>query len=66
MADLFELPNVEVAEEGILNNVELRHPNEPARHKLLDVVGDLALVGRPIKGQILAARPGRCKRSFCS
>ncbi|OHX67800.1 bifunctional UDP-3-O-[3-hydroxymyristoyl] N-acetylglucosamine deacetylase/3-hydroxyacyl-ACP dehydratase [Flammeovirga pacifica] len=58
LAELFELPSVEVAEEGILNNVELRHPNEPARHKLLDMVGDLALVGRPIKGQILAARPG--------
>jgi UDP-3-O-[3-hydroxymyristoyl] N-acetylglucosamine deacetylase/3-hydroxyacyl-[acyl-carrier-protein] dehydratase len=38
--------------------VDLRHKNEPARHKLLDLVGDLALVGRPLKGQILAARPG--------
>lgn len=43
---------------GILNNVELRYENEPARHKLLDIVGDLALVGVPIKGHILAARPG--------
>ncbi|MEM6844424.1 MAG: bifunctional UDP-3-O-[3-hydroxymyristoyl] N-acetylglucosamine deacetylase/3-hydroxyacyl-ACP dehydratase [Bacteroidota bacterium] len=58
LADLFNKPKVEVREEGILNNVELRYKNEPARHKLLDVVGDLALVGRPIKAQILAARPG--------
>lgn len=58
LAGLFNKPKVEVKKEGILNNVELRHRNEPARHKLLDVVGDLALVGRPIKAQILAARPG--------
>ncbi|MBP6385849.1 MAG: bifunctional UDP-3-O-[3-hydroxymyristoyl] N-acetylglucosamine deacetylase/3-hydroxyacyl-ACP dehydratase [Pseudarcicella sp.] len=45
-------------EKGILNNLELYYPNEMARHKLLDMVGDLALVGRPIKAQILAARPG--------
>lgn len=43
---------------GILNNKELRYKNEPARHKLLDLIGDLALIGAPIKGQILAARPG--------
>lgn len=43
---------------GILNNKEFRFKNEPARHKLLDLMGDLALLGVPIKGQILAARPG--------
>lgn len=43
---------------GLLNNCELRHENEPARHKLLDIVGDLALIGQPIKGHVLAARPG--------
>lgn len=43
---------------GLLNNSELRESNEPARHKLLDIVGDLALVGKPIKAHILAARPG--------
>lgn len=43
---------------GILNNKELRYKNEPARHKLLDVLGDLALIGAPLKAQILAARPG--------
>lgn len=58
LAKLFNKPKVEVRGEGILNNLELRFKNEPARHKLLDVMGDLALVGRPIKGHILAARPG--------
>ena len=43
---------------GILNNVKLHFQNEPARHKLLDIVGDLALVGKPIQGHFLAARPG--------
>ena len=58
LAKLFNKEKVEVQKEGILNNIELRHRNEPARHKLLDVMGDLALAGRPIKAQILAARPG--------
>ncbi len=58
LAKLFNKEKVEVKKEGILNNVELRYKNEPARHKLLDMVGDLALVGRPLKAQILAARPG--------
>jgi UDP-3-O-[3-hydroxymyristoyl] N-acetylglucosamine deacetylase/3-hydroxyacyl-[acyl-carrier-protein] dehydratase len=43
---------------GILNNKQLRFRNEPVRHKLLDLIGDLALIGAPIKAQILAARPG--------
>ena len=43
---------------GILNNKLLRYKNEPARHKLLDLLGDLALVGAPMQAQILAARPG--------
>lgn len=42
----------------ILDNTPLRYPNEPARHKLLDMIGDLALIGVPVKAQILAARPG--------
>lgn len=58
LAKLFNKETVEVKKEGILNNVDLRYQNEPARHKLLDMIGDLALVGRPIKAQILAARPG--------
>src|SRR6185312_5118188 len=43
---------------GALNNKPLRFKNEPARHKLLDLLGDLALVGAPMHAQILAARPG--------
>ncbi len=58
IAKMLNKPTVEVKKEGILNNVELRYNNEPARHKLLDIVGDLALAGRPLKAQILAARPG--------
>lgn len=55
---LFKKKDIDVAKEGILNNIELRHQNEPARHKLLDMIGDLALVGVPLKGHIMAARPG--------
>jgi UDP-3-O-[3-hydroxymyristoyl] N-acetylglucosamine deacetylase/3-hydroxyacyl-[acyl-carrier-protein] dehydratase len=58
LAHLFNRPKVEVLKEGILNNLELQFPNEPARHKLLDIIGDLALVGMPIKGHIIATRPG--------
>src|SRR6187549_555946 len=58
IAKMLNKPKVEVKKEGILNNVELRYNNEPARHKLLDIVGDLSLAGRPLKAQILAARPG--------
>ena len=58
LAHLFNKPKVEVLKEGILNNLELQYPNEPARHKLLDIIGDLALVGMPIKGHIIATRPG--------
>ncbi len=58
LAELFNKPHVEVKEKGILNNVQLHFQNEPARHKLLDIIGDLALIGRPIKAHILAARPG--------
>jgi UDP-3-O-[3-hydroxymyristoyl] N-acetylglucosamine deacetylase/3-hydroxyacyl-[acyl-carrier-protein] dehydratase len=58
IAKMLNKPKVEVRHEGILNNVDLRYKNEPARHKLLDIVGDLALAGRPLKAQVLAARPG--------
>ncbi len=58
LGKLFNRTDVEVKKEGILNNVDLRYKNEPARHKLLDLVGDLTLAGKPIKAQILAARPG--------
>lgn len=58
LAGAFGRKKMEVKSEGYLNNLELRFPNEPARHKLLDVVGDLALIGYPIKAHIIANRPG--------
>ena len=58
LSDLFNQPRVEVKPIGILNNLELTHQNEPARHKLLDIIGDLCLAGLPIKGKIIATRPG--------
>lgn len=58
ISKIFNKHDVKVSEEGILNNLELRYPNEPARHKLLDVVGDLALVGYAFRGHIIANRPG--------
>lgn len=58
IAKLFNRPGITNHKEGILNNTELNYPNEPARHKLLDIMGDLALVGQPIKGKVVATRPG--------
>src|SRR5664280_2286029 len=58
IAKLFNRPGINAHTARILNNTELRYPNEPARHKLLDIMGDLALVGHPIKGKIVATRPG--------
>jgi UDP-3-O-[3-hydroxymyristoyl] N-acetylglucosamine deacetylase/3-hydroxyacyl-[acyl-carrier-protein] dehydratase len=54
----FNRDDVQVTQRGTLNNVELRFSNEAARHKLLDVVGDLALIGRPLKARIMATKPG--------
>ncbi len=59
LAKFFNQPKVDIIpEKGILNNVELQYSNEPARHKLLDLIGDLALIGVPIKGRIFARKPG--------
>lgn len=58
IADLFHKPHIKANSEGVLNNVDLHFPNEPARHKLLDLMGDIALVGKPLKGKIVATRPG--------
>ena len=58
IAKLFNRPGITTHKAGVLNNTELRYPNEPARHKLLDLMGDLALVGQPIKGKVVATRPG--------
>ena len=55
---LFNREDVEVKGIGVLNNTKLHYFNEPARHKLLDMIGDLALVGMPLKMHVLAARPG--------
>jgi UDP-3-O-[3-hydroxymyristoyl] N-acetylglucosamine deacetylase/3-hydroxyacyl-[acyl-carrier-protein] dehydratase len=51
-------PAVKVDKAGILNTIQLFYSNEPARHKLLDLIGDLALVGCPIKGKVVATKPG--------
>lgn len=58
LAKAFKREKIEVKSEGYLNNLELRFSNEPARHKLLDVIGDLSLIGYPIKARIIANRPG--------
>lgn len=58
LADLFNHKHVEVKPQGILNNLDLQYDNECARHKLLDVIGDLSLAGKRIKGRIIATKPG--------
>ena len=58
IADAMNVPHKHVSELGYINNSPLRFPNEPARHKLMDVLGDIALIGRPIQGHIIATRPG--------
>lgn len=54
----FGKDNISIRPNGILDNLTLNHPNEAARHKLLDVIGDLALVGVKIKGKVIANKPG--------
>lgn len=58
LADLLGVPHKDATELGYLNNKQIYYPNEPARHKLLDIIGDMALIGKPIKGRIIATRPG--------
>ncbi len=58
LAKLMGKPKITIDKEGTLSNITLRFKNEPARHKLLDVIGDLALVGKPLKAQIMGIRPG--------
>ncbi|RRD62469.1 bifunctional UDP-3-O-[3-hydroxymyristoyl] N-acetylglucosamine deacetylase/3-hydroxyacyl-ACP dehydratase [Tannerella forsythia] len=58
IADELGLPRKDVQELGYINNKPLTCDNEPARHKLIDVIGDMALIGKPIKGHIIATRPG--------
>ena len=58
IADMMGAPRIHVSQYGFINEKPLRWNNEPARHKLLDVIGDIALIGRPLKGRVLATRPG--------
>lgn len=58
IADMMGVARREVTQYGYINDFELHAANEPARHKLLDVIGDIALIGRPLKGKVIATRPG--------
>lgn len=58
IADDLNIPRHDANELGYLNHRKLEFPNEPARHKLLDIIGDMALIGKPIKGRLIATRPG--------
>jgi UDP-3-O-[3-hydroxymyristoyl] N-acetylglucosamine deacetylase/3-hydroxyacyl-[acyl-carrier-protein] dehydratase len=58
IADAMNIPHKLVNKLGYINNKPILYDNEPARHKLLDLVGDIALIGRPLKGHIIATRPG--------
>ena len=58
LADAMNLPHMDAKKLGYINHRPLVWENEPARHKLLDIIGDMALVGKPIKGHIEAYRPG--------
>lgn len=58
LALFFNKKDITVTPDHVLNNITLRHDNEPARHKLLDLIGDLYLLGYPLKAEIIANRPG--------
>lgn len=58
LADVMGVPHMDAKKLGYINHKPLVWDNEPARHKLLDIIGDLALIGKPIKGRIIATRPG--------
>ena len=58
LADTIGISHKNVSGLGYINNKPLVFDNEPARHKLLDIIGDLALIGKPIRGQVIATRPG--------
>lgn len=58
LADMMNVPRLNLKELGYINHEPLVFDNEPARHKLLDVIGDVALIGKPIRGRIIATRPG--------
>lgn len=58
IADEIGVPHRNAEELGYLNHRKLAFPNEPARHKLLDIIGDISLIGKPIKGRLIAHKPG--------
>lgn len=58
ICDLMGVPHMNLNALGYINPKPLKWDNEPARHKLMDVIGDLALIGRPIRGRVVAIRPG--------
>lgn len=58
IADMMHSPHREVSTFGYINTRPLSHDNEPARHKLMDLIGDIALIGRPLKGKVIATKPG--------
>lgn len=58
IADELKVPHHNAEELGYLNHRKLAFPNEPARHKLLDIIGDMSLIGKPIKGRLIAHKPG--------
>ncbi|MGM9842806.1 MAG: 3-hydroxyacyl-ACP dehydratase FabZ, partial [Muribaculaceae bacterium] len=66
LADLLQVPHKQVTDFGYINDKPLQHKNEPARHKLLDVIGDLALIGRPLKGKVIAIKPGHALNTALS
>lgn len=58
LCDLLNVPHRRLDRLGYINDTPLKWDNEPARHKLMDVIGDMALIGRPLKGRVVAVRPG--------
>ena len=66
ISKLIGIEGVEVSDLGYINNKPLVFNNEPARHKLLDVIGDIALIGRPLKGRIIANKPGHTLNTMFS
>ena len=66
LADLLKVPHKHVTDFGYINDRPLQYENEPARHKLLDLIGDLALIGRPLKGKVIAIKPGHALNTALS
>lgn len=58
LCDLLGMPHRRIDKLGYINDTPLKWDNEPARHKLMDVIGDIALIGRPLRGRVVAVRPG--------